>query len=100
MAKAHVFINTSIKEGWGLGNLEANTQGTPAVSFDVAGNKESIKNNYSGYVCKDMNELVEKIIDLKDNQLNRERIINFPKQFDWEVQSAKFYKLVSAKIFQ
>lgn len=93
MARAHVFINTSIKEGWGLGNLEANTQGTPAVSFDVPGNRESIRNTTSGYVCKDMNELVKKIVDLKDNPLNKEGIINFPKQFDWEIQSRKMYEL-------
>lgn len=94
MAKANVFINTSIKEGWGLGNLESNTQGTPAVAFNVTGNQESIGDKQSGYLCSDINDMVIKIISLKNNPLNQKNIEEYPKQFNWEVQSEKFYKIL------
>jgi glycosyltransferase involved in cell wall biosynthesis len=41
MQRAHVLVSTSIKEGWGLVVTEANSQGTPAISYDVDGLRDS-----------------------------------------------------------
>lgn len=43
MAAAHVLAVTSAREGWGLVVTEANNVGTPAVGYDVAGLRDSIK---------------------------------------------------------
>jgi glycosyltransferase involved in cell wall biosynthesis len=43
MRKAHVVSVTSVKEGWGLIVTEANSQGTPAITYDVAGLRDSNK---------------------------------------------------------
>jgi glycosyltransferase involved in cell wall biosynthesis len=51
MQKSHVLAVTSIKEGWGLVVTEANSQGTPAVVYDVDGLRDSVKNNITGYVA-------------------------------------------------
>jgi glycosyltransferase involved in cell wall biosynthesis len=43
MAAAHVLVVPSVREGWGLVVTEANRVGTPAVGYDVAGLRDSIK---------------------------------------------------------
>jgi len=49
MQKASVILVTSIKEGWGLVVTEANSQGTPCISYNVAGLRDS---NTKGLVTK------------------------------------------------
>lgn len=51
MRKSHVLAVTSIKEGWGLVVTEANSQGTPAVVYDVDGLRDSVKNGETGIVA-------------------------------------------------
>jgi glycosyltransferase involved in cell wall biosynthesis len=43
MKKSHVILATSVKEGWGLIVTEANSQGTPAVTYNVGGLIDSNK---------------------------------------------------------
>lgn len=43
MSAAHVLVVASVREGWGLVVTEANALGTPAVGYDVAGLRDSIK---------------------------------------------------------
>jgi len=50
MREAHLVVMTSMKEGWGLVVTEANSQGTPAVVYDVDGLRDSTRNNETGYV--------------------------------------------------
>lgn len=52
MAKCHLLLVTSIKEGWGLVVTEANSQGTPAIVYDVDGLRDSVRNKQTGYVTK------------------------------------------------
>ncbi|MBU1029483.1 glycosyltransferase family 4 protein, partial [Patescibacteria group bacterium] len=51
MKKSHLICVTSVKEGWGLIVTEANSQGTPAVVYQVDGLKDAVKNNITGIVC-------------------------------------------------
>jgi glycosyltransferase involved in cell wall biosynthesis len=50
MQKSHALLVTSIKEGWGLVVTEANSQGTPAVVYNVDGLRDSVKNGITGIV--------------------------------------------------
>jgi glycosyltransferase involved in cell wall biosynthesis len=51
MQKASVICSTSVKEGWGLIVTEANSMGTPAISYDVDGLRDSTSAGM-GIVCK------------------------------------------------
>ena len=42
LARAHLLVATSIREGWGLGVTEAAYVGTPAVGYDVPGLRDSV----------------------------------------------------------
>jgi len=51
MQKSHIILVTSVKEGWGLIVTEANSQGTPAIVYDVDGLRDSVIHNQTGLVC-------------------------------------------------
>lgn len=50
MGRAHLLLHASVKEGWGLVTVEAASQGTPSVVYNVAGLRDSVKNNVTGIV--------------------------------------------------
>ena len=96
LQKSHVLINTSFKEGWGLVNLEANSQGTPVVAFDVDGCRESVKDGVSGFIAKDEAEFVEKILKLKETNLEASSI-EFSKQFNYDDKAEEFWAVLNEK---
>jgi len=53
--KSHILLVTSVKEGWGLVVTEANSQGTPAIVYDVDGLRDSVRHEETGLVCRDNN---------------------------------------------
>ena len=52
MQQSHVITVTSIKEGWGLIVTESNSQGTPAVVYNVDGLRDSVRDGVSGLVVQ------------------------------------------------
>lgn len=50
MAKAHILLHASVKEGWGLVVLEAASVGTPSVVYNVPGLCDVVKNGKTGVV--------------------------------------------------
>ena len=52
MQKSHLLLVTSVKEGWGLTVTEANSQGTPAIVYDVDGLRDSVRNGKTGVVVR------------------------------------------------
>lgn len=52
MAKSHLLLHASVKEGWGLVVLEAASVGTPSVVYDVPGLRDVVKHQRTGIVLK------------------------------------------------
>ena len=50
MARAHVLLMASVREGWGLSIAEANACGTPAVVYDVPGLRDAVRSGETGLV--------------------------------------------------
>lgn len=50
MQKAHLIMQTALKEGWGLTITEAASQGTPAVVYDVDGLRDSVRHGETGLI--------------------------------------------------
>lgn len=109
LSLAHCVVNPSMKEGWGITNIEANACGTPVISADVPGLRDSVMNNESGllYQYGDIKELSKKIISvLKDNGL-RERLsegaVRWAKTFSWdksaELMLEKIERVISENEF-
>lgn len=90
MRQAHVLMHTSIKEGWGLVVLEAASQGTPSVVYDVPGLRDTVRHNETGIVVKINNpsNMTEEIDKLIQNQplyakLQTEGLV-WSKSFTWK----------------
>lgn len=48
MARAHVLLMASVREGWGLSIAEANACGTPAIAYDVHGLRDAVRDGETG----------------------------------------------------
>jgi glycosyltransferase involved in cell wall biosynthesis len=90
LSKSHIVVNTSIKEGWGITNIEANACGTPVISANVPGLRDSVKEGVSGllYEYGNIEQLSNQILTLLTNQteLNRlsEGAVEWAKTFSWD----------------
>lgn len=52
MKKATILLHASVKEGWGLVVIEAASQATPSIVYNVNGLKDSVINDKTGIVLK------------------------------------------------
>ena len=66
LQSAHVVVNPSIKEGWGLTNVEANACGTVCVAADSPGIRDSVHDGETGllYPWGDVDALAARVIDV------------------------------------
>jgi glycosyltransferase involved in cell wall biosynthesis len=50
LGSAWLTVNPSMGEGWGIGVLEANAHGVPAVAFRVPGLRDSVRDGITGWL--------------------------------------------------
>ncbi len=90
LARAHVMINPSIREGWGLVNIEANACGVPVVAYNSPGLIDSVKNGVSGIIIKKNtpDELANEVVRIfEDKGLYMELqkgALQWSRMFSWE----------------
>ena len=70
LRKSQLLAVTSVKEGWCLAVSEANSQGTPAVVYNVDGLRDSVRQEETGIICKKNTpeNLADNILDLLGNE--------------------------------
>jgi glycosyltransferase involved in cell wall biosynthesis len=89
LARARVFINPSVREGWGLVNIEANIVSTPVVGYNVPGIKDSVVDGETGLLSKfgDYESLAENAVRLCNNanlyNAMSRKAVTWAKQFTW-----------------
>lgn len=88
LSKAHILVNPSIREGWGLVVIEGAAVCTPTVGYNVPGLKDSIQNGKSGVLCNSKpKDCAEAVLSLVGNQLQYEKMrqdcIKWSKNFSW-----------------
>lgn len=90
LSRAHVLVNPSVHEGWGLVNIEANAVGTPVVAYNVSGSVDSVKDGISGILCKENTpeDLADKVVNLLSHKRKYEELqkssISWSRAFSWE----------------
>jgi len=98
MQSSEIILVTSIKEGWGLIVTEANSQGTPAIVYDVDGLRDSVKNNITGILSpnnnpREMGLNINKLLSNKQkNKSLREKAWSCSKKFTFEDSYRDFIK--------
>jgi len=98
VGRSWVLVNPSVREGWGLNVVEANAMGTPCVAYDVAGSRDSVKNDGTGLLvkAKDLQDLAEKVVLVLNDDLLRKGLsqnaLDYSKSFNWEATAKAFIK--------
>ncbi|WP_417448416.1 glycosyltransferase [Idiomarina abyssalis] len=71
LSMTDVFVMTSLWEGMPLALLEAQVAGLPAVVLDVDGCRDVVENGVTGYVCRNEDQMLEKLRLLIENSTLR-----------------------------
>ncbi len=102
LSRAHILINPSIREGWGLVVIEAASVGTPTVAYyNVAGLRDSIISGRTGILSRfhSVESLEQEIMDLINNKDKYNSIcknaISWSKEFSWEKSTKISLKLIN-----
>lgn len=102
LARAHVMINPSVLEGWGLVNIEANAMGTPVVAYNSLGLRDSVKNGTSGVICErnTPTEMAKNVFELLNNPEKYTRLqkgaISWSGKFKWADAKKKSLRLIES----
>ncbi|HYF02842.1 MAG TPA: glycosyltransferase family 4 protein [Patescibacteria group bacterium] len=99
LSAAHCMVNPSMKEGWGITNIEANACGTPVISANVPGLRDSMSEGQNGllYEYGDITGLARAIIRVLKNDALRQELsdgaVAWAKTFDWDDSATKMIEL-------
>lgn len=102
MRRAHVAVLPSLKEGWGLTNIEANAVGTPVIAANVPGLKDSVQDGQTGllYEYGDIAELARKIVKVLTDGNLRAKLekggLQWADGFNWDKAAKKFEALLES----
>ena len=87
LRRAHYLLHTSVREGFGLTVLEANSQGTPAIARDIPGLHDIVHDKSNGILLDDLsvNDVLSKY-DIKSREYVElcESSLKSSLQFTWE----------------
>lgn len=93
MSRAWCMVNPSMKEGWGITNIEANACGTPVVSANVPGLRDSVLDGKSGllYPYGEVDRLAQTLLPVLTDPALRSRLsdgaVAWAQQFDWNTSA-------------
>jgi glycosyltransferase involved in cell wall biosynthesis len=102
MRRAHVAVLPSLKEGWGLTNIEANAVGTSVIAANVPGLKDSVRDGQTGFLYKygDTDELACKIVMILTDDNLRAKLekggLQWADRFNWDKAAKKFEALLES----
>jgi glycosyltransferase involved in cell wall biosynthesis len=100
LALSHCVVNTSMKEGWGITNIEANACATLTISSNVPGLRDSVSVGLSGllYEYGDINMLAETLKEVLGSQerlrLLSEGAVKWASNFSWDESARKMLEVI------
>lgn len=100
MRKAHILLHASVKEGWGLVVLEAASQATPAVVYDVGGLRDSVQHDKTGIVVEEntpqdlANEAMKLFENTKKYKVFQKNCLYWSKSFTWGKSTTQSLQLL------
>lgn len=104
LRRAHLLLHASIKEGWGLVVLEAASQGTPTIAYNVSGLRDTVKHGETGIVVTQNTpeELAKASIEIMNNK-KRYRIfqkngLDFVRSFTWKNATERSLALLQSQV--
>lgn len=104
LRRSHVSIYPSLKEGWGLTNIEANACGTCVLASRVPGLKDSVDEGKSGLLFEygDISDFANKAINILSDDVLRSTLekgaLMHAAGFSWDKAADQTEKLVELVI--
>jgi glycosyltransferase involved in cell wall biosynthesis/O-antigen/teichoic acid export membrane protein len=99
LARADCLLVPSVREGWGLVVVEANSVGTPAVGYDVAGIRDSIRDGRTGLLAAagDPQALAAKatalVVDRQRYEAMQRAAVAWAGRFSWDATAVELLQL-------
>jgi len=106
LQKSWVSVYPSLKEGWGLTNIEANACGTPVIASDVPGLRDSVLPEKSGLLFEygNIQNLASALIQILSDQNLRHKLIQggleWARKFSWEKTADKSLEIIESIVNQ
>lgn len=104
--RATLLVNPSIKEGWGITNIEANAAGTAVIANDAPGLADSVRHGVTGLLYKfnDAGDLADCIRKLTDD-LGLRRTMEqegrkWALKFSWDNSAMRMEKWLQEKVMK
>ena len=100
MKRAHLLMHASVKEGWGLVIVEAASQATPSVTYNVSGLRDSVLDKKTGILTKKNtphNLAICALSLYRDSKLYKEfqnNCLAWAKSLKWEDAKKKSLALI------
>jgi glycosyltransferase involved in cell wall biosynthesis len=104
LQKAWVAVYPSLKEGWGLTNIEANACGTPVIASNVPGLKDSVVDGKTGLLFEYGNtlQLSDHLVKILSDKSYRDTLgqggLDWAKNFSWDEAADKTFELIKEAI--
>jgi glycosyltransferase involved in cell wall biosynthesis len=101
LQSSHLVVCPSLKEGWGLTNVEANACGTPVIASNVPGLKDSVVDGKTGLLFRygDIEDLAKKIVNVLSNKSIEDKLIQggleWARNFSWDEAAGQTLNLVN-----
>jgi len=101
---ARIIVQPSIKEGWGLTAIEAQSCSTPVICADSPGLREVVVHDKTGYLYQygNIDEMTERIIELLTEKRKWLRFSmaarKWATQFSWDHSAAKFEQVLKEEM--
>lgn len=100
MRRAHVCVLPSIREGWGLTNIEANAVGTTVVAANSPGLRDSVRDGETGFLYEygNTDQLADRLKCILLDSTLRKKLetggLAWAERFSWDSAARKFEELL------
>jgi len=104
LRRCWINLLTSVKEGWGISNLEAAACGTPTIASDVPGLRDSVVDGRSGFLVPhgDVEILSRRIEELLEDDEKRARMgqgaRSFAEGFSWDASARAMEHFLAERV--
>ena len=101
LGRARVMVNPSVREGWGLVNIEANAMGTPVVGYNAPGVRDSVVNGETGILVDmgDKEALACEVVALVADSNKYRKMVGssraWSRKFNWKTATKQSLDLVN-----
>lgn len=106
MKRGHILLHASIREGWGIVVIEAASQATPSIAYNIQGLKDSIHNGKTGILVKENNPslladtAVSLIKDKAKYRILQNNCLEWAKQLKWDKVTSESFLLLKETVLQ